>query len=174
MTRKKSGSAKSARPSTALVRREPSGPVPSVGPFEFMRRFSEEMDRMFSRFGPRWLTSPLGLDEAMGWAPQIDVFERDDNLVVRADVPGLGPKDVKIEVTDEGVVIEGERKQEHEEKRGGFYRSECSYGHFYRSVPLPRGVKSDQARASFKNGVLEVVMPAPQLSRGRRIEIEEG
>lgn len=176
MARKKSGAAKATRPSTALVRREPSGQAPVAGPFEFMRRFGEGMDRAFGRLGPWWLPSPLGLEMPVGWAPQIDVFKRDDDLVVRADVPGLDRKDLKVEVTNEAVVIQGERRQAHEEKRGSVYRSECSYGRFHRSVPLPPGVKAEEARATFKKGVLEVVMPAPDLaaSRGRRVEIKEG
>ena len=85
-------------------------------------------------------------------------------------------KDLKVEVTAEALTIEGERAEDHEEQRHGYYRSERSYGRFSRSIPLPEGVKAEEAKASFRNGVLEVVIPAPgrAVSRGRRLEIDEG
>lgn len=176
MAARKSRPAKPARSSTALVRREPATafPVPIASPFDVMRRFSEDMDRLFGRFAPWAVMPPFGEETTVGWAPQLDVFERDQELVVRADVPGLGPDDIKVEVTDEAVVIEGERKEEREEKGGSVYRSERSYGRFYRRVPLPEGAKADEAKATFKNGVLEVVMPAPErrIPQGRRIEVK--
>jgi HSP20 family protein len=85
--------------------------------------------------------------------------------------------DVKVEVTDDAVTISGERKSEHEEKREGYYRSERSYGSFYRQIPLPEGVDADDANATFRNGVLEITMQAPQRQEqrgGRRLEIKEG
>jgi HSP20 family protein len=88
----------------------------------------------------------------------------------------LSRDDIKIDATDHGITIQGERKREHEEEREGLYRSERSYGRFYRMIPLPEGAMIDQAKASFKDGVLEIVMPAPpeQVRRGRRLEIAEG
>ena len=81
---------------------------------------------------------------------------------------------MKVEVSDDVLRIEGERRQEREEKRKGVYRSERSYGRFYREVPLPEGIDPEQAKASFKNGVLEVTMPAPpRAAKGRRVPIEE-
>ena len=103
------------------------------------------------------------------------IFVREGELVVRADLPGLTKDDVKVEVTDDAIQISGERKSEHEEKGEGYYRSERSYGSFYRSIPLPEGVNADSANATFRNGVLEISMQAPQReSRGRRLEIKEG
>ena len=83
---------------------------------------------------------------------------------------------MKVEVTEDAVTIQGERRREHEEERGGVYRSERSYGSFYRAIPLPEGAMTDQAKATFKDGVLEIRMPAPpeQVTRGRRLEISEG
>jgi HSP20 family protein len=95
--------------------------------------------------------------------------------VVRADLPGLKREDVNIEVRDDELILSGERRSEHEESEGGYYRSERSYGSFYRSIPLPEGVDADTAKARFDNGVLEITMQAPQPSgRARRIQIEEG
>src|SRR5262249_43554774 len=112
----------------------------------------------------------------MRWTPQIDISQHDNELVVRADLPGLSKDDVKVDVTEDAITIQGERRREHEEERGGVYRSERSYGHFYRVIPVPEGAKTDQAKASFKDGVLEITMPVPaeQATRGRRLEITEG
>lgn len=109
------------------------------------------------------------------WAPQIETFERGNEFIVRADLPGLKKDDVKIDITDDSLTIEGERREEHEEDREGYYRSERSYGSFCRVIPLPDGAITDSAKANFNNGVLEIVMQAPprEVSRGRRIEITE-
>jgi HSP20 family protein len=100
------------------------------------------------------------------------VFEREGKLVVRADVPGMRRDQITIEVENGELVISGERQQEQEERRGGIYRSERTYGSFYRVIPLPEGANPEQATATFKDGVLEITMPAPQRSSGRRIEIQ--
>jgi HSP20 family protein len=132
----------------------------SMSPFTLMRRFTEQMDRAFSGMGMR--------EEDVLWAPPVEVYEREGKLVVRAELPGLNKDDVKIEATDDGLIIQGERKREHEEQREGYYRSERSYGRFYRLIPLPEGAKVDEARAQFNNGVLEVTIPAPAAERRRR------
>jgi HSP20 family protein len=154
-----------------------------ANPFQAFERLADEMDRMFGDFGigrsglsPRrgsWLRSPSR--EWQTWAPEIEVFHRNSELVVRADLPGLTRNDIKVDATDDGITIQGERKREHEEEREGLYRSERSYGSFYRMIPLPEGAIVDQAKATFKDGVLEIVMPAPpeQVRRGRRLEITE-
>jgi HSP20 family protein len=174
-----------ARQETSPARRDewfPSGL--SRRPFEFMRRFSEEMDRLFAdfNFGRDWLAPSLGDLAPRGfgdigqtlWSPQVEMFERDGQLIVRADLPGLTRDDVKVEVTDNSINLSGERKSEREEKDAGYYRSERSYGSFYRSIPLPEGVNADDANATFKNGVLEIAMAAPQAKpRGRQLEIKE-
>ena len=139
----------------------------SSSPFELMRRFSEEMDRAFEGWGLSrgW---GFGGGETTVWSPAVEVFERDNNMVVRIDLPGMSKDDVKVEMTDDGLVIHGERKREHEEKGEGWYRSERSYGQFYRLIPLPDGTNADQAKAKFENGVLEVSVPVPESQRRRR------
>jgi HSP20 family protein len=151
------------------------------GPFGFMDRFVEEMDRLFDDFGfgerrGSWLAPRMSRETRRGvWEPQIEAFAREGQFVVRADLPGLRREDLKVDVTDEAITLQGERRQEHKEEKEGFYRSERSYGSFYRTIPLPSGVDVDRAKASFRDGVLEVTMPAPQLTeRRRRIQIEEG
>ncbi len=151
------------------------GDLFSMSPFALMRRLSDEMDRIFSdtpshgEFG-----GAQGYQHAV-WMPTLEVRERDNNLVVTAELPGIEKNDVNVEVTDDALIIEGERKQEHKEERGGFHRSERSYGRFYRAIALPEGVKADNAKAHFNNGVLEVTIPIDQAKQNRRrIEVQSG
>lgn len=146
-------------------------------PFTFMRRFSEEMDHLFEDFGfgPAWLTPMLDkaqLPQGL-WSPQVEMFERDNQLIVRADLPGLKKEEVNVELADDAITIEGERRNENEEKGEGYYRSERSYGKFFRRIPMPDGVNAENAKASFTNGVLEITMPAPKREprKPRRLEI---
>ena len=140
-------------------------------PFAFMRRVTEELDRAF---GLR--TDVPGLPEFQPrvWAPDVEIFERDQKFYVRVDLPGLTKEDVKIAVTHDELTIEGERKIEKEEKQEGLYRSERIYGTFFRRIFIPEHVKGEAAEASFKNGVLEIVMPAipvPEVKK-RAVEIK--
>jgi len=155
-----------------MSRRERDWATPFT-PFSLMRRFADQMDRMFEDFG---FPSVQRFGRSWGmemFSPQVEMFERDRKLVVRADLPGLTKDDVKVEVTDDAIVIEGERKYEHEENEEGIYRSERSYGSFHREIPLPEGVKTDNATANFKNGVLEVTLDASDTAKNRkRIEIK--
>ena len=105
------------------------------------------------------------------WAPQIEVSEREGKLLICADLPGLRKEDVKVELTDEALTIQGER-QEQREGRG---YSERTYGSFYRSIPLPEGVNTDGAQARFQDGVLEVTIPMPkheEQQKQKRLEIQ--
>ena len=169
--------------------REPRGiqrwdPSVAASPFEWMDRLSEEMDRTFSRvfrdFGfPRrsWLSrglfdSPTRQDI---WSPRVEAFQKGDRFTVRAELPGLKKDDVQVELTDDAVTIHGERREEREEKREGYFHSERQYGEFHRTIPLPEGVIGESAQASFRDGVLEVSMQAApaEASRGRRVEIKD-
>jgi HSP20 family protein len=147
-------------------------------PFEFMRRFGEEMDKLFGDFdfGRGWLPPALARGAGAGlWTPQIEMFEQDGELIVRADLPGLTRDDVNVEIDNDGITIEGERRSEQEENREGVYRSERSYGKFYRRLPLPDGVNADNANATFRDGVLEITMNAPKRmeSKPRKVQISE-
>lgn len=146
-------------------------------PFRALQRMADEMDRMFDDFGlgRRGGRSMWRETGAEVWAPDVEVFQKNNELIIRADLPGLKRDEVSVEVTDDAVTLRGERKREHEEEREGFYRSERSYGSFYRVVPVPDGAMTDQAKANFSNGVLEITMPAPPAStKARRLEIGEG
>jgi len=176
-------SRESNQPETGIARREQSANLRTISPFSLMRRFSDEMDQLFGDFGfGGSLASGLGRElgrladlEGSMWLPQVEAFERDGQLIIRADLPGLTKDDINVDITDDAIKIRGERRQEKEENEAGYYRSERSYGSFYREIPLPAGVNGEEAKASFRNGVLEITMPAPaRLSGSRRIEIGEG
>lgn len=164
--------------SRALRKAPASETAESLNPGSLVRKFMTEVDRLAEDLGVgRGLFSSLerGLpNRAWGaWSPQVEMFERDGELVLRADLPGLSKDDVKVELGDNAVTIEGERREEREEKREGFYSSERSYGKFYRRLPLPQGVDTEDATASFRDGVLEVTMPAPKAEArtARKLEI---
>ena len=164
------------RPSAASpATRDPYGPGGVwPDPWSQFRRLSEQMDRWFESFGSGRSTRSSGnLWAADNWAPEMETFLRDDQFVIRMDLPGLSKDDVNVEVTEDSVVIHGERQNAHEESREGYYRSERSYGRFYRDVPLPEGAQVDSAKANYKDGVLEITVTAPprQLNSPRRIEI---
>jgi HSP20 family protein len=143
----------------------------NAGPLAVMRRMNEEMDRMFGGFGFDPWTSGRG--ESWAFSPPIEVYEHKGKLTVRAELPGLSKDDLKVEVTDEGLVISGERRNEDEQRGEGFYRSERSYGRFQRVIPLPDDVKDvDSAQAKFENGVLEVSLPVPETRRRRQIPVQ--
>jgi HSP20 family protein len=162
--------------SSGGMQKRSSGYLPSVlaitprdfltmSPFGLMRRFTEEMDRMFSSLGGS--TSSTSLDE-LAWVPAVEIRQNDNNLMISAELPGLTEKDVRVEATPEGLVIQGERKQEYTGEEGGVRRSERVYGQFYRLIPLPEGADVDNAQASFENGVLQISIPTPQSQQNRR------
>lgn len=171
---------------TGLSRRDQFMPSLFGGsPFTMMKRLRDEMDSLFENFGfGRSLIPSFGRDlfsrsfdefgETAIWSPQVEMFEREGKLIVRADLPGLKKDEVKVEVTDKAITISGERRSESEEKGEGFYHSERSYGSFFRRIPLPEGANTEDANATFNGGVLEIKMPAPEKrSTGRRLEIKE-
>jgi HSP20 family protein len=171
---------------TAIERRETAPlsalrePFPGTAlprPFALMRRLSEDMDRLFEQF----FGSSLMAGERIGamggsWWPAMDVYQRDNKLIVQADVPGVPRENIKVEVRDNQLFISGERKSETERKERGYYQSERSHGSFTRAIALPEEAKADTASAKFDKGVLEVEIElAPQKApRGRVIEVREG
>ena len=130
---------------------------------------------LFDAFWPSSRWPSLDMADARAWTPTIEVFEKDNRLVTKVDLPGLKKEDVKVEVADGHLAISGERKREVEEKKKNVYRSEREYGSFYRAVPLPVGVKLEDVKATFANGVLEVSVPLPARpeARVRKVEIQE-
>lgn len=140
------------------------------------RRLSDEMDRFFDRAFGNFGLSRRGssMSNADFWAPRIEAFQKDNQFIVRAELPGLKKEDVRVNVTDDSITIEGERKHDFEGDRDGVFHSEHSYGSFYREIPLPEGAIGDKAEATFKDGILEVKLDAPprEVTRGRSIDIK--
>jgi len=173
---------------TDIAPREPAAPM-NYSPFGYMRRFAEEMDQLFEHIGLQTGWHMPGLltrgDELLrreagfvpgDWAPRVDALQTEGQFVVRADLPGLTKDDVKVEVTDDAVTIQGERTQQKKEEEKGYYYNERTYGSFYRAIPLPEGADASKATAQFHNGVLEITMPAPEqgAKKARRLEVREG
>ncbi len=138
-------------------------------PFSMVNDLQREMERLFGNFGFGPMFS-RELDRG-AWSPQIEMYERNGKLVVSADLPGLKKDEVKVDLNDNVLTIEGERKDERRDEKGGW--SERSYGHFVRSIALPEGINAENANATFNNGVLEITLDAPrQQQRGRKIEVK--
>jgi HSP20 family protein len=157
----------------------------SMSPFALMRQGIDEMDRWFSRMtGDRSTTVPWApgrssrswTSERTDWSPAIEAFQRGTEFVVRAEVPGMKRNEISLEAGDDSLTIRGERRQEQTQEREGMFWTERSYGSFCRVIPLPPGTIADSAKATFNNGVLEVVMQAPshETRRGRKIDISGG
>lgn len=163
-----------------LARRGGSGFAPSLwsgrgGPLEMMRGLEDDMDRLFQQFwgGGRRLARGRGSEAAQMWVPAVEIFERGGKLHVHADLPGMKKEDVKLAVEADQLVLQGERRSSHEEsdQQGGYYHTECTYGSFYRAIPLPEGVDPATADASFKDGVLDVSFDAPKKQQGQSRQI---
>ena len=145
----------------------------AVEPHTFMRRILRDIDRWFEGERP-FFAAPRALGE-FTWMPELEVFERENHVLVRVDLPGLKKEEVTVTVTGEGLAIEGERKFETERTEKAWYRTERTYGRFFRFVPLPEGVKAEEVTATFVNGVLEVKVPVPVAAAvapaARKVEI---
>ena len=146
-------------------------------PFTLMRQMTSALDRMFDDRPWPMLRLPLAASDAAVdmWTPEVDVFERDNRIVTRIDLPGTKKEDVHVDVADGRLAISGERKLETEEKKDHYYHAERHYGSFYRQVPLPEGVKLEDVTATFADGVLEVSVPVPAApaAKTRSVEIRE-
>jgi HSP20 family protein len=149
----------------------------SRDPFSLLRQMTSELDRVFDDWPslPRSFFGQAAIPASMAWSPTVDVFEKDNRLVTRVDLPGVKKEDLSVEVTDGQLALSGERKRDTEEKKDNFYRSEREYGSFYRAVPLPKAVKLEDVKATFADGVLEVSVPLPARPEAsvRKVQIEE-
>ena len=125
-------------------------------------------------FGTRGPITRFGTDEdAYGaWAPSVDIFEKNGDLVIRAELPGVDRKDIDIDIEDSKLTISGERRQEEELREENTYRMERFYGRFVRSFQLPKTIDATKIGASFKDGVLELVLPKAEQARPRKVKIE--
>jgi HSP20 family protein len=148
-------------------------------PWQGLFDIHREMDSFLRRTTPlfdNFPTSRLMGGTSSAWVPPVDVFHREKDLVIRAELPGINPEeDVDITVQDNALWIRGERRREERTERDGTYRIESSYGSFERGVPIPDGVRPEDITASYENGILEVVLPgAAELTGGRKIPVQVG
>lgn len=146
-------------------------------PLGLLRQMTSELDRVFGE--PSWPSFrwPEGLmaPRETAWSPKVDVFEKDNRLITKIDLPGMKKEDVKVEFVDGRLVVFGERKSEAEKKEDNYFRCEREYGSFYRAVPLPENVRFEDVKATFADGVLEITVPLPAKVEPapRNIQIEE-
>jgi len=155
-----------------------SGSWPDVwqDPLARLRRMTHDMELLFDRwFGstePRMYGGQQPGEMQDLWTPHVEVVQRGEELVISADLPGTRKEDVQVEVEDGRLVIQGERRSKRETTEGGVQRSERTYGHFYREIPLPRGADTEAAQASLEDGVLEIRVRVPGRRQGRRLDIQ--
>lgn len=164
-----SGSAATTRPEQSSLRR--------WEPFSLFDEMQQDMARLWNQLmpWPRWLVSePI---RAMGqltvWRPTTDVYEQDNQIVVKAELPGVKKEDINVELDQGSLVIRGERHAEHQERQDRYYQAERSSGSFYRRLPVPEGVSADQIQATYNDGILEVRIPRTreEQAQARRIPI---
>ena len=163
-------------PESGLAKRQRSGvfglpltpqEMLRMSPFSLLGRITEEFDRILQPFLSESDTANIA------WIPTVEVSQHDGKYHILAELPGLSPNEVQVEVDDDAVILQGERQVEREANEGGIRRSERQFGMFYRRIPLPEGADPEQAKAKFHDGILEITMPAPNKQTERRqIQVE--
>ncbi|MGB5177374.1 MAG: Hsp20/alpha crystallin family protein [Gammaproteobacteria bacterium] len=149
-------------------------PAQAVSPFAEMEQF---FDDYFSRgwFQPFHLTRPSWADLPMpfeGKTPRVDVIDREDEIIVKAEVPGVEKKDLDISVTENSVSIKGSTRHEEKEEKGDYYHCEISSGSFSRVLPLPAEVDAEKARSKFRDGVLELTLPKVKKAKRHTVKVD--
>jgi HSP20 family protein len=142
-------------------------------PFRDLLAMQDRMNRLFSETFGRDV--PFYREEAASlsrWAPAVDVYETDDNIVVKAELPGLDPKDLDVRIEDNTLFLKGERKLEKEVREQNYHRVERSYGSFARSLALPSSVDPDKTSAEYKDGVLTLTMAKREEAKSKTIKIQ--
>lgn len=167
---------------TSLARQSAVTPISSLlldpfgffddGPFSLLGRLQNELIRASSQGVSRNRSGQDDLTNIV-WVPPVEVEYRDGKFTVSAELPGLKDEDVRVEIRDDAIVIQGERQEQREENDQGVRRTELRYGQFYRAIPLPDGADTENARAEFRNGVLQVTVPvAQQKSNVRQVPVQ--
>ena len=140
------------------------------GPFAMFDELRTEFEHLIQK--PFWPTFTNRFrEEKTTWTPRIDVFEKDQDLVVKCDLPGMKKEDVHVTMEENDLVLFGERKEETETKKDNYYRAECNYGSFYRRLPLAFKVNPEKILAKFTDGVLEVHVPMPPEEKNQALPI---
>jgi HSP20 family protein len=144
-------------------------------PFSGLSRMERDMERMFGSFFGRRLLDfrlPERIREIGVREPAIEVYEEKNDIVVKAEVPGMKKEEIEVNITENLLTIKGEKKKEEEIKKKDYYYSERSYGSFERSIEIPHAVHSDKARASFKDGVLEIRLPKTEEAKRKEVKLK--
>jgi len=172
----------------------PTSPMTGTAPPALFQRFADDVERIARDFGLGFGFGPLafgeaprilrrsrqllskgleGLGAAMPWAPRVEVKQSDDTYIVAAELPGIDPKEIKVEVTEGVLTLHGERSRTTEKTDAGIMHSECIYGAFWREIPIPEGADLDKAAVTYSQGVLTVTIPVPAVTKAktRRLEI---
>ena len=154
----------------SLIRWDPFKAMRAWDPFDEMRTMQRDMDRLFDRFLGSERTGEVG---RLGlWMPSIESYAKEGKLFIKVELPGVDPKDLEVSITDRELVIKGERKAEKDEKEKDYTYREISYGSFERRFVIPEGVKTDDLKAAFTNGILEISVPIPEVPKAKKIEIK--
>jgi len=144
-------------------------------PFMDLSRWERDMDRMMEGFFDRrmrpWWPWPRGEAIEIS-APAVDLYQEKDDIVVKAELPGIDKNNIEVSLSDHHLTIKGEKKKEEEVKEENYYRSERSYGAFVRTVDLPVDVHGEKVKASFKNGILEVRLPKTEEAKAKEIKVK--
>lgn len=151
----------------AIIKKRPS----TFSRFWAVEPFAREIEHIFQEVFGRSSVKE-GKPYEMSWAPPIEVAEKKDKYIVRAELPGVGKEDIKISLKENTLIIQGERKVEEEHKDATFYCCEVNYGSFYREIELPFPVKEDRVDAEFKNGILTINLPKEEKPKGKTIPIK--
>jgi HSP20 family protein len=157
--------------SKEVVKSEPAHPISPIEEME--KRFEEFFRRPFSMLGPSWFPA-LRMPELGEVSAKVDIFEDGNDVVVKAELPGMKKDDLEVNLTDDTITVSGEKKKEEKIEKKDYYRVERSYGSFTRSFRLPKEVQSDKAKASFKDGVLEIRVPKTEeaMKKEKKVTIE--
>jgi HSP20 family protein len=139
-------------------------------PFREVSRLRSEMDRLWDEYFGAGRRALQPMEEA--WLPAVDVSESEDKITVKAEIPGMEAKDIDISMSGDTLTIKGEKKTEKEEKEENYHLVERSYGSFRRAMKLPAVVDADKVEATYKNGVLTVVLPKKEEVKPKAIEIK--
>jgi HSP20 family protein len=131
----------------------------------------DELQRRFEDFWPLWPSLRGFQFETGKWVPAVDMYEQDDKYVVKAELPGMKEEDVDVSISGDRLTIKGEKKAETEVKEENYYRSERSYGSFFRSIDLPSDADPNKIDASYDDGVLEITIPKTEAIKPKRIEV---
>jgi HSP20 family protein len=142
-----------------------------LDPFRDLSAIQERMNQIFEDALARSRGREEGLRTGM-WTPAVDIYENNDSVVVKAELPGVERDQISVEVKDGILTLRGERKFEKEVKEESYHRIERSYGNFQRSFSLPVSVEQDKVTARFKDGVLEVILPKKEQARPKQIQVD--